>query len=140
MIQATQKHPKPNPIRKASKVSDFITAPKSAPRQWREILASENNGFWFSKSAMRFFGSRILWNTLTPIASDRFLFVSREWSGLFDETPSYTVREWSPLNGVDTLGKFNGHGTRAEALAAVRGYVAEEVAVSGLRAYSLSEV
>lgn len=121
-------------------MSDFITAPKSAPRQWREILASENNGFWFSKSAMRFFGSRILWNTLTPIASDRFLFVSREWSGFFDEAPTYTVREWSPSNGVDTLGKFNGHATRAEALAAVRDYVRVEVKYSGISAYSLSEV
>ncbi len=121
-------------------MSDFITAPKSAPRQWQAILASENNGYWFSKQTMRFFGSRILWNTLTPIASDRFLFVSREWSGFYNETPRYTVREWSPSDGVDTLGDFNGHETRQEALRALSGYVAEEVAVSGIRAYSLSEV
>lgn len=122
-------------------MSDFITAPKSAPRQWQAILASENNGYWFNKRTMRFFGSRILWNTLTPIASDRFLFVSREW--VFNgenQAPRYTVREWCPSDGVDTLGDFNGHETRQEALRAVRGYVAEEVAVSGIRAYSLSEV
>lgn len=117
-----------------------ITAPASAPRQWREILASENNGYWFYKSAMRFFGSRILWQTLTPIASDRFLFVTREWSGFYNETPRYSVREWSPSDGVDTLGDYLTHATRAEALKAVRAYVAEEVAVSGIRAYSLSEV
>lgn len=121
-------------------MNENITAPSSAPYQWRAILASENNGYWFNKRTMRFFGSRILWQTLTPIASDRFLFITREWSGFYNETPSYTVREWSPSNGVDTLGEFNGHATRNEALKALRGYVAEEVAVSGIRAYSLSEV
>jgi len=101
-----------------------ITAPNSAPHQWREILNSPNNGYWFNKRTMRFFSSRILWGTLTPIASDRFLFVTSEiqpYYGTF-----YTVREWSPSNGVDTLGDFNAHTTRNEALKALRGYIREE--------------
>lgn len=119
-------------------MNENITAPASAPYQWRAILASPNNGYWFNKRTMRFFSSRILWQTLTPIASDRFLFVTSETQPYFGTF--YSVREWSPSNGVDTLGEFNGHASRAEALKALRGYVAEEVAVSGLRAYSLSEV
>jgi hypothetical protein len=119
-------------------MNENITAPASAPRHWHGILASKNNGYWFNKRTMRFFGSRILWQTLTPITSDRFLFVTREWSGFYDETPRYSVREWSPSNGVDTLGKFNGYETRNEAKKALGEYVVLD-AVSGIRAYSLSE-
>jgi len=121
-------------------MNENITAPASAPRHWHGILASANNGYWFNKRTMRFFGSRILWQTLTPIASENFLFITREWSGLFAEQPKYSVREWSPQHGVSTLGEFHSHETRDEALKALRQYVANEVAVSGIRAYSLSEV
>jgi hypothetical protein len=43
--------------------------------EWLNIRA--NNSTWFSKSAIRFFGSRIYWNTLTPY-KDGWAFISSE--------------------------------------------------------------
>lgn len=105
-------------------MNETITVPTSAPYAWKAIIASPNNGYWFNKRTMRFFSSRILWATLTPIASDRFLFITSECQPYYGTF--YSVREWSPSNGVETLGEFNSHATREDALKALRGYVREE--------------
>jgi hypothetical protein len=93
-----------------------ITAPDSAPLVWQKILKGENNGYWFTRETMRFFGSRILWATVTPLTDGRFAFLTREHSGFFDETPRYSVREWSLENGVDTLGDYNAYPSRVQAM------------------------
>lgn len=82
--------------------------------EWSKII--DKSGFWFTKSAMRFFGSRILWGTLRPIAGDNFTFITSEEAG-FERR--YTLREWYP-DGVLTLGEFRQYATRAEAIKAQR--------------------
>jgi hypothetical protein len=66
---------------------------------------------------MRFFGSRILWGTLRPIAGDNFTFITSE--EVYNEPRRYTVREWYP-DGVHTIGEFREYATRAEAIKAQR--------------------
>lgn len=79
---------------------------------WTKIVKS--SGHWFSKSAMGFFSSRILWGTLRPIGGDNFTFItSEERNG----ERRYTVREWYP-DGVHTLGEFWEHETRGAAVSA----------------------
>lgn len=95
--------------------SKLIKAPASAPNEWASIIPL--SGFWFSKGAMRFFDSRILWQTLTRLGKG-YLFVSSEQ---FDyRSPRlYTVRKWD--NGdVSELGEFQQFETRGEALAAIK--------------------
>ena len=88
------------------------------PRRYRystdwEVLIYKS-GHWFSKSAMSFFASKILWGTLRPIAGDNYTFITSEsYAGV----RGYTVREWYP-NGVQTLGAFMEHPTRSAALKA----------------------
>ena len=84
---------------------------------WNVIV--NNSGFWFTKSAMRFFGSRILWATLKPIAGDNFTFITSEQVA-FDLPRRYTLREWYSDGTVNTIGEFRQYATRAEALAAQR--------------------
>ena len=87
---------------------------------WPALVQS--SGHWFSKSAMGFFGSRILWGTLRPIAGDNFTFItSEERNGV----RKYTVREWYP-NGVYTLGEFWEHDTRQAAIKAQNKFHKEE--------------
>lgn len=98
----------------------YVPAKYWRGRDWNLIV--NNSGKWFSKSAMRFFGSRILWGTLRPIAGDNFTFItSEEIAGV----RKYTVREWYP-NGVYTLGEFHEHETRSAALRAQAKYHKEE--------------
>ena len=49
--------------------------------EWLQIRA--NTGYWFSPNTLRFFGSRIYWNTLTKIPNG-WLFISSEDN--FDRT------------------------------------------------------
>ena len=108
---------------------EIVQPPRTAPKEWREVLASEANGYWFSTRTLYFFSSRILWQTLTPIAGDNYLFISSEQAPY--QARAYTVREWSPTGGVWTLGDFNKYETREQALKALRVAVAEELAVVG---------
>ena len=88
--------------------------------EWEQLIY--RSGHWFSKSAMGFSGSRILWGTLRPIAGDNFTFItSEERNG----ERRYSVREWYP-NGVYTLGEFMEHPTRSAALRAQAKYHKEE--------------
>ena len=88
--------------------------------EWEQLIYRAPQ--WFSESAMRAFGSRILWGTLRPMAGDNFTFItSEDYRGV----RKYTVREWYP-NGVMTLGEFWAHDTRSAALGAQAKYHKEE--------------
>jgi hypothetical protein len=91
----------------------LIAVPRSYRfSEWADIIPK--SGHWFSKNAMAFFGSRILWGTLRPIAGDNFTFITSEER---DGVRKYTVREWYP-DGVHTIGEFWSHATRADAIKA----------------------
>jgi len=85
--------------------------------QWQQIITE--SGYFFTASAMRWFSSRILWDTLSP-TGDAFLFVSSEEDTYNSQPRSYTVRVWTMDTGVDTISGLGEHGSRAAALKALR--------------------
>lgn len=72
---------------------------KNSP-EWLNIVIKSNK--WFSYESMKFFGSRILWSTLTPVGKD-WLFITSEDN--YDRTERlYSIRKATNEDGVtDTL-------------------------------------
>jgi len=97
----------------------FLTPPRHHrdEEQWRQIITE--SGYFFTVDAMRWFSSRILWDTLAPIG-EAYLFVSSEEDTYTTQPRAYTVRVWTMDGGVDTIGALGGHATRAAALKALR--------------------
>ena len=85
--------------------------------QWQQIITE--SGYFFTANALRGFSSRILWDTLAPIG-EAYLFVSSEEDTYTTQPRAYTVRVWTMDGGVDNIGGFGGHTTRAAALKALR--------------------
>lgn len=102
---------------------DLITPPPAYRGGVWDYIISTTPGYWFSKSTMRFFKSRILWATLTHDNVDGVYFISSEdTSDPFfspNEPRLYTLRHWEDGN-VSTVGEFRQYATRSEALAALR--------------------
>jgi hypothetical protein len=77
---------------------------------------------------MSFFSSRVLWQTLTPLA-DGYAFVSSEQND-YPYAPRaprlYTVRLFRG-NGIETVGEFQQYATRLEAIRAMRSAFAEVI-------------
>jgi hypothetical protein len=69
--------------------------------EWKAII--EGSGMFFSKGAMNFFGSKILWDSLTYTeTSGVFLFLTKEDN--FDRTAkNFSVRMFIPEKGITTL-------------------------------------
>jgi len=85
--------------------------------QWQKIITE--SGYFFTVDAMRWFSSRILWDTLAPIGKD-YLFVSSEQDTYTSQPRTYTVRVWTMATGVDEIGDFGMYDSRAAALKALR--------------------
>jgi hypothetical protein len=97
----------------------FLSPPRyhRDQEQWQQIITE--SGYFFTVDAMRWFSSRILWDTLAPIGND-YLFVSSEQDTYTSQPRAYSVRVWTMDGGVDTIGALGGHTTRAAALKALR--------------------
>jgi len=97
----------------------FLSPPRyhRDQEQWQKIITE--SGYFFTVDAMRWFSSRILWDTLAPIG-DAYLFVSSEEDTYATQPRAYTVRVWTMAAGVDEIGGFGEHGSRAAALKALR--------------------
>jgi hypothetical protein len=78
---------------------------------WQNIITE--SGYFFSKDAMRFFGSRIAWDTLTKINADTYGFITSEKHNA--EPRLYSVRGWTEESGVFDLSDFQEFATLAEA-------------------------
>ena len=83
---------------------------------WREIIT--DSGYWFTKSTMRFFGTRVVWDSLVKLNAKDYLFISSErdtvlpaWNG----QRRYTVRQWNAVTGVNGLSEFGQFATLAAA-------------------------
>lgn len=64
------------------------------------LLIRANTGYWFSKNTLAFFGSKIYWNTLTPVEGG-YLFISSEDN--FDGTERlFSVRKVNRDFGIET--------------------------------------
>jgi hypothetical protein len=92
---------------------EFIAPPmyQRDGEQWREIITE--SGYFFTASAMRFFGSRVLWDTLTDAGGGVWLFVTSERRDT--EPRRYTLHQWTKEDGTDNLGEFQAHATAAAA-------------------------
>jgi hypothetical protein len=84
--------------------------------QWQKIITE--SGYFFTADAMRWFSSRILWDTLRQVG-EAFLFVTSEQDTYSPQPRSYTVRVWTMAGGVFNLGGFSEHATRAAAIKAL---------------------
>jgi hypothetical protein len=78
---------------------------------WREIITE--SGYCFTKSAMKWFNSRVAWDTLTKLTAESYGFVSSEQdsAGAWNGERRYTVRRWNAESGVSDLSKFGEFGT-----------------------------
>lgn len=96
---------------------EFIAPPAYHPQgdYWREIITE--SGYYFTKSAMRFFDSRVAWDTLTKIDQETFGFITseRDSGGAWDGQRRYTVRKWDKVNGTNQLSEFGQFDTMKQA-------------------------
>jgi hypothetical protein len=78
---------------------------------WQNIITE--SGYFFTKDTMRYFQSRISWDTLTGINEETCGFITSE---RYDEQPRrYSVRGWTEASGVFDLSDFQQFATLAEA-------------------------
>lgn len=105
---------------------EFISPPRYSNQyeQWAEIITE--SGYFFTKSAMRYFGSRIVWDSLTGLERGVFAFISSEQdqpvaisSGIvpaaWDGARRYTVRAWNKDHGIIKLSEFGEFATLKDA-------------------------
>ena len=102
---------------------EFIAPPHSHrdADKWREIISG--SGYFFTKSALKFFNSQFYWSDLVT-AGDACFFITSEkdtatiaaWNG----QRRYTLRAWTKAGGVDTIGEFGQYKTLTQARAALQ--------------------
>ena len=91
---------------------------------WAEIITE--SGYFFTRSAMRFFDSRVAWETLTQYG-DGYLFITSEQPPAYGEHRSprtYTLRKWTKENGTNPLSEFGEFATIDQAKRELRKRVA----------------
>jgi hypothetical protein len=73
---------------------------------WKEIISE--SGYFFTKSAMQWFGSRVAWDTLTAITHELYGFITSEQDsgGAWEGQRRYTVRGWTKESGVFELSEW----------------------------------
>lgn len=74
--------------------------------EWREIISE--SGYFFTKGAGRWFGSKVSWDSLTKIDAETYGFVTSEQCdfGAWDGQRRYTVRKWTKEHGVNALSEY----------------------------------
>lgn len=105
---------------------EFISPPRYSNQyeQWAEIITE--SGYFFTKSAMNYFGSRIAWDTLTALDGGVFAFITSEQdkpvaisSGIvpaaWDGARRYTVRAWNMDHGIIPLSEYGEFATLKQA-------------------------
>lgn len=91
---------------------------------WSYIIS--NSGYFFTKSAARYFNSRIVWSSLTATGNGELFITSEQDSnGAWNCQRRYTVQSWNDKTGVNTLGEFGEYETLSKARAGLRQYLNE---------------
>jgi len=82
---------------------------------WEEIISE--SGYFFTKGAVRFFNSRIAWDSLVKIDQDTYGFITSEQdiAKPFSAKRRYTVRKWDKENGTNLFSEFGQFETLAKA-------------------------
>lgn len=90
---------------------EFIAVPTylnyNTQEVWKKIITE--SAYFFTRDAMKFFGSRVLWETLTKSPNGYYFITSEQHSNPYfgiSEPRRYTLREWTEENGTDTVGDF----------------------------------
>lgn len=91
--------------------------------QWADVITG--SAFWFTRSAMAWFGTRVVWSSLTQDATG-WLFITSEQDGrgAWNGERRYSVRHFRYGSGVDTMGEFGGYDTLKNARIAIKGHLA----------------
>jgi hypothetical protein len=90
-----------------------------------KALNAKNGGCWFDPGSMRFFGTRIE----SGIIAGRYFITSEQRE--HDTPRKFSVRSFDSEGGIDTVGAFHEHDTKADALAALKAHLAnQETAVT----------
>lgn len=107
---------------------EFIAPPRyhNQAQLWAEIITE--SGYFFTKQAMAYFGSRVAWDSLICLNDDPRVFglITSEQDQPFtlsngetvcawDGARRYTVRAWREDSGILTLSEFGEFATLAEA-------------------------
>lgn len=107
---------------------EFIAPPRyhNQAQLWAEIITE--SGYFFTKQAMAYFGSRVAWDSLICLNDDPRVFglitseqdqpytlSNGETVCAWDGTRRYTVRAWREDSGILTLSEFGEFATLAEA-------------------------
>ena len=91
--------------------------------EWELIRGK--SGYWFSQSTLKFFGSRIYWQTLTR-KQGFWLFITSE--DVFNGTEKrFSVRLVDSSYDIHTIGEFLAYDTLAQAKTALKSYLLEKV-------------
>jgi hypothetical protein len=105
---------------------EFVAPPRyhHLTDEWKEVITE--SGYWFSKDAMRYFATRVSWDSLTKSGPDSYLFISSEQdttnysAAAWDGRRQYSVREWRPEHGVLPISEFGEYKTLNAAKAALK--------------------
>lgn len=85
----------------------FISPPRNMNHEttlkWEDIITE--SGHFFTERTMRFWNSRVAWNTLTAISQTEFGFITSEQQD-YQSPRTYSARVWTLLNGVDSISEF----------------------------------
>lgn len=96
---------------------EFIHPPRyhHATDEWKEIITE--SGYFFTKDAMKWFGSKVAWDSLTKIDAETYGFITSEQDsgGAWDGERRYTVRKWERDSGTLPLSEFGEFDTLKEA-------------------------
>jgi hypothetical protein len=97
------------------KVTNMKTIPFSNVREYYERTTP--TGHWFSRGAMKFFGTRLPSVAYETPAGVLFITSERRTD---EERRYYNVRRQAVSGVIDTVGQLNDYRTRAEAMNALR--------------------
>lgn len=105
---------------------EFIAPPRYHHQtdQWKTIITE--SGYWFTNDSMRYFATRVSWDSLTKAGPDRYLFISSERDtssygpAAWDGQRRYSLRQWTIEFGVSEIGEFGQYEILNAAKAALR--------------------
>lgn len=92
---------------------------------WSYIIS--NSGYFFTKSAVRFFNSRVAWSSLVETNHGALFITSEQDSnGAWNYERRYTVHAWSDKAGVSDVGNLMHYKTLNKARAALKQHLTEQ--------------
>ena len=105
--------------KRARKGQHCVTSIRAIKEANARIPEGRPGSYWFSKGAMRFFGTRVLSKVIPGKSCRCSYFVTSEKRPRSNDRRMYTVRK-ACGGKISTVGEFQGHRTAARALTAAK--------------------